>query len=203
MSLTTFLQIFLVLNVFVMGALAATAFRHAYAHFRPPKHEPPKTDPGVHEVRLSTASRERILQTAEANFKAALDNSASKLNRELVTTSEQLNKLVGHLGTEIVGDELERYRTDLAELRKRAQEDMGGIRAEVAKHEEELKTQLAQELEEEKLRLIKQIDTKLADAVASFLIETMQHNVDLGSQNAYIMSILEEHKADFAKEVSE
>lgn len=202
MSLATFLQLFLIFNVFVMGAAAAIAARHAYAHFRPRKPEE-KPDPASREVHLSAAARDRLLETAETDFKTVLDRSAVKLHHELETTSAQLNKLVGHMGTEIVGNELERYRTELAGLRKRAEEDLGGIRAEVAKHEEELKTRLAQELEEEKLKLIKQIDTKLADAVASFLIETLQHNVDLGAQNAYLMEMLEEHKADFAKEVSE
>ena len=55
----------------------------------------------------------------------------------------------------------------------------------------------------EKQRLLQQIDTKLADAVASFLMETLQHNVDLGAQSAYLTAMLEEHKTDFAKELSD
>jgi len=39
--------------------------------------------------------------------------------------------------------------------------------------------------------------------VASFLTETLQHNVDLGAQSAYLTAMLEEHKADFAKEVAD
>lgn len=203
MSLTVFLQLFLILNVFLMGMLATVAIRHAYAHFRPPKPEPQRHNPSVHEVHLSAEARERLLQTAEANFKAALDHSATKLHHELDQTSVRVNGLVEHMATEIVGNELERYRLELTELRKKAQEDMDGIRAEVAKHEDELKTKLAQEIEAEKLRLLKQIDTKLADAVGSFLIETLQHNIDLGAQSAYITAMLEEHKADFAKEMAE
>jgi hypothetical protein len=37
--------------------------------------------------------------------------------------------------------------------------------------------------------------------VASFLNETLQHNVDLGGQTEYLLSMLEEHKADFIREV--
>lgn len=204
MSLSTILQLFLALNLFVMGILATIAWRHAYAHFRPHRHEPerPHTPPS-REVHLSPEVRERLLKTAEANFKAALDTSASKLHHELDDTSVQLNKLVEHMGAEIVGNELERYRKELIGLRQKAEAGMAGIKDEVAKHEEEIKAKMAQEVEAEKLRLIKQIDTKLADAVASFLLDTLQHNVDLGAQSAYLTSLLEEHKADFSKEVAE
>lgn len=204
MSLTTVLQLFLALNLFIMGTLATVAWRHAYAHFRPDKHEPekPHATPS-REVHLSPEVRERLLRTAEANFKAALDTSASKLHHELDDTSVRLNKLVEHMGAEIVGNELERYRKELLELRQKAEADMAGIRDEVAKHREEIEAKMAQEVEAEKLRLIKQIDTKLADAVASFLLDTLQHNVDLGAQSAYLTSLLEEHKADFSKEVAE
>jgi len=49
--------------------------------------------------------------------------------------------------------------------------------------------------------MVAQIDTKLTDAVTSFLNETLQHNVDLGSQTDYIIGMLEEHKDTIAKEI--
>jgi antitoxin component of RelBE/YafQ-DinJ toxin-antitoxin module len=78
---------------------------------------------------------------------------------------------------------------------------MGVIREEVAKYEETIKARIDQELTAERQKLVTQIDTKLADAVASFLNETLQHNVDLGGQTEYLLSMLEEHKADFIREV--
>ena len=55
----------------------------------------------------------------------------------------------------------------------------------------------------EKQQLIAQIDTKLADAVTSFLVETLGHNVDLGAQSDYLISVLDEHKAEFTKRVTD
>jgi len=118
-------------------------------------------------------------------------------------TADRINKLLEHLGTEVIGNELESYRQELVELRKKAVEDVSSIKAGIAKHESELKLNLIQEMEAEKAMLVQQLDTKLADAVSSFLIETLQHNVDLGAQSAYLAAQLEEHKADFKKEVSE
>ncbi|HEX5744231.1 MAG TPA: hypothetical protein VFX84_02160 [Candidatus Saccharimonadales bacterium] len=201
MSFDTFLQIFLIFNVFVLGAVAAIAGRHAYAHFRPHKHEPETTD-APNQVHLSPAAHDRLLQEAEDKFKAIIEESAGKLNKELGITSERIGKSVSQMGADMVAKELEHYRAELEKLRRKAEEDMGGVHNELSKHSEELKVIKAKELEEEKQRLLKQIDTKLADAVASFLIETMQHNVDLGAQTAYLTAVLEEHKADFARQVS-
>ena len=201
MKLTTFLQLFLLLDVFFMGALAATAARHAYAHFRPPPPEkPPSPSANTH---LPAAVRERLLQASQANFQAVLDHSAAELQHDLETTSVRINKLLEQLGTNIVGNELENYRLELTQLRKKAEVGMGAIKAEVAKHQAEIQAKLAHEMELEKQRLVQQIDTKLADAVGSFLIETLQHNIDLGAQSPYLTSMLEEHKTDFVKEVAD
>ena len=51
-------------------------------------------------------------------------------------------------------------------------------------------------------QIIGQLDTKIADGIASFLVETLQHNVDLGAQTAYLTAQLEEHKADLIREIA-
>lgn len=197
----TFLQLFLLLDVFLMGMLAATAVRHAYAHFRPAQHEPEQSSSQAADGHLPPAVKEHLLQASQAHFKAVLDRAAVELQHDLGNTGVQINNLLGQLATEIVGDELERYRAELIQLRKQAEADMGGIRTEIAGHQAELKAKLAQEMAAEKQWLIQQIDTRLADAVGSFLVETLQHNIDLGAQSSYLIAMLEEHKADFVKGV--
>ena len=59
------------------------------------------------------------------------------------------------------------------------------------------------ELEAQKAQLIAQIDTKLADSVVAFLVETLQHDVDLGAQTQYLTKMLDEHKADFSGKVKD
>ena len=61
----------------------------------------------------------------------------------------------------------------------------------------------AAELEAQKAQLIAQIDTKLADSVVAFLVETLQHDVDLGAQTQYLTKMLDEHKADFSGKVKD
>jgi hypothetical protein len=203
--MSTLLQIVLFVQAFAMGVLAAVAWRHAYAHFRPGaehEHEHESHAPNVPvPIELSTEAKARLQKAAEAQFVAAVNNSAGQLQNDLVSTNGQINDLVMRLATDVVSSELEHYKTELSKLQTQAAADMSGVRVEVTKHEEELKAKMAQEIEAEKQKLLKQIDTKLADAVGSFLTETLQHNIDLGTQSAYLVQMLEEHKADFVKEV--
>lgn len=204
MSLAAILQAFLLADVFFVGVLAAVAAQHAIAHFRPRKQSAsPATGTAHPSEYVSPMVRERLAKESEAKFQDALNHSATQLQTSLGSTAAQLDLLLKQLGAEIVGNELERYRTELSQLRKQAQVDMGAIKTEVEAHKAELEAQLQQELAAEKQRLIKQLDTKLADAVGSFLLETLQHNIDLGAQEAYLRTMLEEHKADFVQEVAD
>lgn len=205
------------MNVFIIGTLTPLIIRYARAHFGSDKNEPePETHPATDDqtVHLSASAKDHLLKEAESKFHASLEHSVSKLSHDLNTTSQQVDNLVKHLATEIVGNELERYRNELAQLRKKAEEDMNNVKTVINDHQAELKAGIEQEiqaerqkmieqLEAEKQHLTEQINTKLADAVASFLLEALGHNVDLGSQSAYLTSLLEEHKADFIKEVSD
>lgn len=201
MSGETWLQIFIYLQVFIIGALAVVAFRHGRAHYRPDRQidlaalpPPPELPPEV---------KRRLMEASEAQFQLVLKHTAEQLNSDLRGSSVQINHLVNNLAAEIVSGELEHYRIELGRLRNQASTQMGAIRAEVDKHKAAIEAKMDQEVAAERQRLIQQIDTKLGDAVASFLTETLQHNVDLGGQTAYLVGLLEEHKADFIKEVKE
>ncbi len=200
--MNTFLQIFFFVDAFIIGVLAATAVRHAYAHFRPEKHEPekPHHPSGDH---LPTEMRKRLLEESEHHYQTILDKSAARLQHDLETSAEHINKQLDRLATEIVGNELEHYRIELDRLRKQTQTDIGNIKTEVGKHQDEFKARMQEDVAAEKQHLIQKIDTKLADAVMSFLTETLQHNVDLGAQSAYLTSMLEEHKADIIRGVGD
>jgi hypothetical protein len=226
---TTLLQLYLLFLMLVIGIFGTIAFQHAYAHFRPTKHptdDKPKplavTAPGGH---MPAAVKERLLQESEASFQAVLDKSAADLQHDLDKTAGQLNAVLQKIGAEVVGNEMERYRLQLDEIRKEAAGAIGNAQDEINKHQEELKAKLAeeqvearaklaeeltiekqrvvQEIMAEKQQLLAQIDTKLADAVSSFLLESLGHNVDLGAQTAYLTAQLQEHKDDFKRSITE
>jgi hypothetical protein len=208
-----YLQIFLLVNVFLVGVLTAIAIQHARAHFRPkPKEAEKPRLPPVAPVELPKEVKESLIHEAQANFLAVLNSSVGELQHDLRATAVQLNKQLGDLGSEVTINERGRYLTMLEELRKQTEAAMLAAQADIAKHQTELqqhineeeaklKTKLAEDIAAEQQWLIKQIDIKLADAVGAFLVETLQHNVDLGAQKAYLTAQLEEHKDDFKREV--
>lgn len=198
-----YLLIFLLFDVFLMGAIAATALRHAYAHFRPHTHDLEKSHISYQNGHLPPSVREKLLEEAQANFQSVLDQAAKELQKDLESTADEIKKQVGKLGDEAEGKELEHYKATVAELQDKTKADISDIDKELAAQKAELKAKFAEDMAAEKQRLLQQIDTKLGDAVGSFLLETLQHNVDLGAQTAYLMSVLEEHKADFAREVAD
>jgi len=214
MNATT-LQIFLLVNVFLVGVVFAAAIRHAYAHFRPQSHEVEKPHrPAAQPVHLPPEVKEHMLQTAQEHFQSVLDHSATELGNDLKSIVTQLNGRLEKLGTEIVSDEMKRYRMDLDQLRAQTEANISGAQTEINQHQTDLKSKIDQrrteleakmdaEIAAEKQALIEQIDTKLADAVASFLTETLGHNVDLGAQNAYLIATLEEHKAELIKGIGD
>lgn len=209
------LQLFLLVNVFLIGALTAVAIRHAYAHFRPAPHDEEK--PVHHRAATPTAHlppavREQLLRAAQANFQVVLERSAAQLEHDLHATATQLTKQLDKLGAKIIEDETARYQTTLEQLRTQAEQTLTGAQSEITTHQVALAAQLterqaaleaelAQSLALKQEQLVQQMDTKLADAVTSFLMETLQHNVDLGAQSAYLTAMLDEHKDELVKGV--
>lgn len=198
-----YLAIFLLFDVFVMGVFASTAVRHGLAHFRPHEHDLEKSHLAAQSGHLPPSLREKLLAEAEANFRAVVTSAAKDLQKDLDATAEDIKKQVGKLGDEAENTEMEHYKATVVQLQDKTKDDLASIDKELAAQKAELKTKFAEDMATEKQRLLAQIDTKLGDAVGSFLLETLQHNVDLGAQTAYLMDMLEQHKADFAREVAD
>ncbi len=200
--MANFMQTLLLLDLFIAGVASGVAAYYALSHFGKHREVPrERTQQLPRKDYLPPAIKEQLLQESKARFESAVNNSGAQLEQDLETTAGLLDKLVKRLGAEIVSTELERYRTNLANLRKQAQADMQGVNVKVTERQETLEAEMTREIAAEKRQLLQQIDTRLADAVGSFLLETLQHNVDLGAQEAYLLSTLEEHKAEFAKQV--
>jgi len=200
-----FLVIFLLVDVLLIGIFAPMAIRHAQAHLWHKKQEGSGgTKHGaVQNGHLPPSVREHLLEEAQRNFQHVLDSSAKELQQDLAATTLEIHKLVEKMGTEAVASELENYRTRLAELQKKTEEDMAGMRETIAAQQEELKVMVAADIQAEKARLLTQIDTRLGDAVTSFLLDAMQYEVDLGAQGPYLTKLLEAHKDEFKKEVGD
>ena len=207
------LQIFLLIDVFIMGLIAAAAIRHAYAHFKPQTHKDPKTLNQNQAVHIPPEIKENLIHKSEAHFQNALNHSINELDHDLKNTIYKLNNQLEKFGNEIIIGGLSHYRTKLDQFCKQLEISMEKNQAEIAKHQSEineklaeqqsvLEKELAENIKNQQQIMIQNINTKLSDAVATFLIETMQHNIDLGAQTNYLTKMLEEHKSEFIKEIN-
>jgi FAD/FMN-containing dehydrogenase len=199
--MNTFLQLFLLLDVLLIGIVGAIAARHARKHFGKTGaviNDTPQDKPGGE---LPAAVKRRMLEAAELRFQNSLNRTSRQLESDLDATATRINKLLDHQVTGVVSTELAQYRAQLAKLRSETEASFGAASKEIVEHQAALRQAMHTAVAKEQAALIEQLDTKLADAVTSFLIETLGHNVDLGNQTEYLISMLEEHKTDFINEV--
>ena len=192
-----FLQIFLYFDVFIIGAVAATALRHGYAHFRP--HPDAKASHPIHpaEQPLSKEVRDKLTLEAQEKYRRLLDGSVEHLSRELSVTADKINQVVNKLAADILSREQAAYNQLLKDSLAKAEGEIAEAKEQTTAYQAQLRAKLDQDIAAERQRLIDLIDHKLSDSIMAFLLETMGHEVDLGAQSDYLLKTLEQHKEEF------
>ena len=218
----TFLQLFFLANAFLIGMLTLLALQHAYAHFRP--HRLDEKNSPHPQPSVSQAVKRRLLKQAEAHYQTILDRSAAELEKNLLATTSQLSKQLDSVSRSVIRDEAEQYQKALQELRQTANAALADINTETSRQHMDFTSKLEAKQAELEAKLVEQyetrltditkrlneqeaarqaeLDAKLADAVISFLQETLPHEVDLGAQVPYLLATLDEHKAELIKGVT-
>lgn len=215
MEMNILLQLFLLVNVFLLGVVVTIAVMHYRTNIKSGAAraaEKPAHHPG--DNHLHDAIRQEMVEAASANFQNILMRSATDLQDDLKSTSTEVNKYLESVAVKMVDEEMNRYNKLIEGLRDQTQSALSHAHKEILTHDEELQTRLAEneaalkaklerEIGYEKQRLIKQIDTRLSDAVTSFLAETLGHDVDLGAQQDYLLKQLESHKDELKRELGD
>lgn len=213
------LQIFLLINAFLIGVVGTLAVQYWLAHRRSQTKPTRSTQTGP----VPAAVREKLIKQAEENFQGIVNRSALQLQHDLGTTGDQLNKLLEKFGSEVLDDEMKLFRTNVADIRASTQSALSGAQDEISKQQTailaslatrqaeldaklsakqaELEGQLETSLAEEKAHLSEQLTQRLNDAVLAFLLETLGHEVDLGAQADYLIATLEANKEQLIKGV--
>ncbi len=174
------LQIFLLVNVFVVGLLVAFAIQNARAHFKPEQPtEPEKKDLPI----LPHDTRTRIIEEAEEDYQEILHKSAAELEKNLEQTTTRLSAEIDKMGDGIMRDEMERYREGLEELRRETQESIGTAQAEIKKHQDDMRQQFANRQME--------MDRKLSEYEAEL-------QAKLAARNTEIETEFQEKRAEYA-----
>lgn len=208
------LEIFLLVNAFILGVVVTLAVQYGLAHKRSQRPQP-KSDKAAP---VPAAVRERITKQAEENFQGIVNRSGLQLQHDLGTTSTQLNKLLEKFGSEVLDDEMRLFRDNIADIRASTQGSLNGAQdqitqqqkailenlatrqaeldARMSQRQAELEAELEQSFATQKNDLVTRMNDKMNDAVLAFLLETLGHEVDLGAQANYLIATLEANKAD-------
>jgi hypothetical protein len=216
----SFLEIFLVINAFIVGVVVTLAVQYGLAHRRSQRQT---AKPADRSAPVPAAVRERIAKQAEENFQGIVNRSALQLQHDLGATGGQLNKLLEKFGSEVLDDEIRMFRQNVADIRASTQGTLAGAQDEIAsqqaailkslatrqgelesklaERQAQLEADLEQSFTAQKEAVSQQLNTKLNDAVLAFLLETLGHEVDLGAQTDYLLATLEANKAELLETV--
>ncbi len=197
-----FLQIFLYFDVFIIGVVASIVVRHANAHFRTNKQQVPKLQKPLKND-LPLAMREKLIEQSSDKFQHIIDHSALELEHQLAVTGDKINTTIKKLAAQIITKELEGFQDLFKNYQAQAAKELEDAKTQTDKYRAQLKSQAEQEINAQKQRILSVIDNKLGDSVMSFLLEAMQHEIDIGSQSDYLIKQLEAHKEEFKQAIND
>lgn len=174
-----------------------------------PRHEPVVVKGKAHQnssaggLPIPTITNEmlaRIEAQAVERYNQVIHTAAERFESDLNSTSTTLADSIKRLTSSIITEELEKYKHSMEDLRTQALQVMASVQTAVEDQRKTLAAGLEAEMKTERERLAAQLDTKLADIVSAYLVESLGNKVDLGAQGQYLFAMLAEHKDEIKKE---
>ena len=198
------LSVIAIHSVIVIG-LGIALLRHPHHEYHEKQvdktHAGSQQSSSVEMPRLTEQDLEQLKTQARQAFQTAVDEGATTFHADLQKTSEQLNKLIIRITTDVVEKELDEYRSNLKTARENALNSLQEMQTAVDSKRKDLEADLDAELVKRREALSARIDKKLGAAVAAYIVESLGQGADLGAQRKFMLESLERHKADLKKEI--
>ncbi len=185
---TLWLQLFILINVFLVGVVGTIAVMHYRRHLRPD--EPTKKKP---LPMLPLETRQRLIEEAEDDYAKVLHKSTEAFEKDLESTSSHLSEQLAKIGTSIVSDEMSRYKSELAAMRDEAAKKIGTSGAEIESHQQELRAQISARQAE--------MDAKLADHQAELEKKLAERTTELEQEFAELQARYAKRQAELEAEL--
>jgi len=148
------------------------------------------------EIDMNEVSRDLRKQLIEVGKKSAL-----RLQHSLDNTVDRLAAALDEQTGSQLSQEFEKYEVSLQALRDQSIAEFDKLQKELNSRKAELLQHLEDEIAEEKTKRVAAISDQIGDVVASYLVETLGDQVDLGAQSTYIFAALEQHKEDIKRDI--
>lgn len=161
----------------------------------------------VREEAVNQVMNRDFLNQLRNHAQLQLTNTVKVTNQEmqqaLQITYRRLLQNIEKEAAQILNGELEQYRQTI----KKADAAAANVTAETERQLAEIRKTVEAEsqaaVREEKQKLLRQLDDKLSDIIAGYLLEALGEHVDLGSQKDYIFRQLEENKETIKKDIND
>jgi len=177
-------QLFILGNVFVIGALMSAALFHWREHRTKMKS---KTKSSLQPI-LPPATVRHIIEKAEKEYSRTVEQTSLELRHQLHTSATSLHDQVSNLGLKMINDELGQYRSDLSIAHKETIGSMQGISKDIVEHSQELRTRLLNRQAAIELQLSRQ----QAELEAKFIAHSDSLDVVFQKRENDFMSKLDE-----------
>lgn len=175
----------------------------AHREHRHGKISQPVPPPQPATPHLTQADLERLNAAAQQAFATAVEEGAKSFHADLTATSQQLNKLINNITTDVIQQELEEYRQSLATAREEALASLKAMQGAAEQKQQALEGDVDAELAKRRQYLMERLDKSLGAAVAAYVVESLGVNADLGAQKSFLLENLERHKKEIKQEVND
>lgn len=195
-----FLQILLAINVLIVALCLFWIFSlHAKLHeaMIPKKYE---IDADISKV-FSKEERASIKQGIEAQLEKVVKKSTKELHSSLASATDDISIKTNDMIAGLIGKEVAAYKNDLENIRSQMLGEAKKLQSNIVAQEKQLKSDLKIAIEHDRQVQLDVLDRRLSDIVSSYIIESLDQNVDLGSQMKYIIDSLEANKNEIKKDI--
>lgn len=176
------------------------ASRNHHSHHEAPVAVPPAA-PKPATPTLSPEAVERLENATKLAFEQAVAKASAQFDADLDGTSKRLNQLIVSLTTDVVQKELEEYRASLVAAREQALAGVHEMQSAIEKQQQSIKAELDEVVEKRRQFMIDQLDARIGQIAATYIMESLGKGVDLGAQRDYLISSLEANKNDLVRDI--
>lgn len=146
--------------------------------------------------------REELRNRGRLHFEKILGENAMFLQQDLRLTTSQLNDYMKEEITRELKEAFANYESAISDAKQLAVESIDKTKTAIDEQRQEMSEQLEKEISEEKARRIQLFDTRMAEIVNRYVLESIGSQIDLSDQLEYILGELEQNKQAIIEDVT-
>lgn len=140
---------------------------------------------------------------AQLQLTNTVQGTSQEMQKALQLTYRRMLENIENEAAQILNGELEQYRQTIKQADTAAANVTAETERQLASIKKTIEAESQSAVREEKQKLLRQLDDKLSDIIAQYLLEALGEHVDLGSQKEYIFRQLEENKDKIKKDIND